>query len=268
MATWAIGDVQGCNAPLQSLLGRCGFDPANDRLWFVGDLVNRGPDSLGVLRFVMGLGERAVTVLGNHDLHLLAVASGVRKASRKDTLLAVLEAPDREEILHWLRHLPLAHRESGLPHLMVHAGVPPQWSAEDTLARAAEVEAALRGPQCAEFLGHMYGDHPDIWSDALDGFERLRVITNYLTRMRFCTAEGHLDIANKGGPESANRGFAPWFSHPGRAAADTPIVFGHWAALEGKADTAHVHALDTGCVWGARLRAMRLDDGALVHCDC
>jgi bis(5'-nucleosyl)-tetraphosphatase (symmetrical) len=268
MATWAIGDVQGCNAPLQSLLANCAFNPETDRLWFVGDLVNRGPDSLGVLRFVMGLGERAVTVLGNHDLHLLAVAAGVRKASRKDTLLDVLEAPDSEDILHWLRHRPLAYRESGLPHLMVHAGVPPPWSAEYTLARAGEVETALRGPQWADFLGHMYGDHPDIWSEALEGFERLRVITNYLTRMRFCTAEGQLDIDNKGGPDSANRGFAPWFSHPGRAAASTPIVFGHWAALEGKADTAHVHALDTGCVWGSRLRAMRLEDGALVHCAC
>lgn len=268
MATWAIGDVQGCNAPLQALLERCAFDPARDRVWFVGDLVNRGSDSLGVLRFVMGLGDRAVTVLGNHDLHLLAVAAGVRKASRKDTLLEVLEAPDREEILHWLRHRPLAHREHGLPHLMVHAGVPPQWSAEDVLARAAEVEAALRGSLCAEFLGHMYGDHPDLWSEELEGFERLRVITNYLTRMRFCTAEGRLDIDNKGGPDSANRGFAPWFSHPTRAAAGTPIVFGHWAALEGKADTENVHALDTGCVWGSRLRAMRLEDGALLHCDC
>jgi bis(5'-nucleosyl)-tetraphosphatase (symmetrical) len=268
LGAWAIGDVQGCNAPLQSLLANCAFNPETDRLWFVGDLVNRGPDSLGVLRFVMGLGERAVTVLGNHDLHLLAVAAGVRKASRKDTLLDVLDAPDREEILHWLRHRPLAYRESGLPHLMVHAGVPPPWSAEYTLARAAEVEAALHGPQWAEFLGHMYGDHPDIWSDSLQGFERLRVITNYLTRMRFCTAEGRLDIDNKGAPASANAGFAPWFSHPGRAAAGTPIVFGHWAALEGKADTGHVHALDTGCVWGARLRAMRLEDGALVHCAC
>jgi bis(5'-nucleosyl)-tetraphosphatase (symmetrical) len=139
---------------------------------------------------------------------------------------------------------------------------------DDTLARAAEVEAALRGPQWAEFLSHMYGDHPDIWSDSLQGFERLRVITNCLTRMRFCTAEGRLDIDNKGSPASANAGFAPWFSHPRRAAAGTPIVFGHWAALEGKADTVNVHALDTGCVWGSRLRAMRLDDGALVHCAC
>jgi bis(5'-nucleosyl)-tetraphosphatase (symmetrical) len=151
---------------------------------------------------------------------------------------------------------------------MVHAGVPPPWSTEYTLARAAEVEAALRGPQWTEFLGHMYGDHPDIWNDSLQGFERLRVITNCLTRMRFCTAEGRLDIDNKGSPASANAGFAPWFSHPGRAAAGTPIVFGHWAALEGKADTEHVHALDTGCVWGSRLRAMRLEDGALVHCAC
>jgi bis(5'-nucleosyl)-tetraphosphatase (symmetrical) len=268
MSTYAIGDVQGCWVELQRLLESIGFQPGRDRLWLVGDLVNRGPHSLEVLRFVRSLGDAAITVLGNHDLHLLAVAAGVRKASRKDTLLEIIEAPDREDILHWLRHRPLAYRESGLPYLMVHAGVPPPWSVEDTLGRAAEVEAALRGPQWAEFLSHMYGDHPDIWSDSLQGFERLRVITNCLTRMRFCTPEGRLDIDNKGGPDSANTGFAPWFSHPIRAAAATPIVFGHWAALEGKADTVNVHALDTGCVWGSRLRAMRLDDGALVHCAC
>ena len=268
MATYAIGDVQGCFEPLQRLLAACSFAPDRDRLWFVGDLVNRGPDSLAVLRFVKGLGEGAVTVLGNHDLHLLAVAAGVRWASRKDSLNAVLEAPDREELLAWLRGLPLAHREPGLPHLMVHAGVPPLWSTADTLARAAEVEQALRGPQCEGFLSHMYGNYPDIWSDDLQGWERLRVITNCLTRMRFCDAAGRLDLDNKGSPESANAGFAPWFSHRDRTAAGTPLVFGHWAALQGKADTERVHALDTGCVWGARLRAMRLDDGALFHCDC
>ncbi len=268
MATYAIGDVQGCFEPLQRLLVTCSFTPDRDRLWFVGDLVNRGPDSLEVLRFVKGLGARAVTVLGNHDLHLLAVAAGVRRASRKDSLNAVLEAPDREELLRWLRGLPLAHREPGLPHLMVHAGVPPLWSAEDTLARAAEVEQALRGPQCEGFLSHMYGNYPDIWSDDLQGWERLRVITNCLTRMRFCDAAGRLDLENKGGAESANAGFAPWFSHRDRTAAGTPLVFGHWAALQGNAGPERVHALDTGCVWGARLRAMRLDDGALFHCDC
>jgi bis(5'-nucleosyl)-tetraphosphatase (symmetrical) len=268
MSTWAIGDVQGCWEPLERLLQACAFDAARDRLWFVGDLVNRGPDSLRVLRFVRELGERAVTVLGNHDLHLLAVADGVRKASRKDSLQDILAATDRDELLTWLRGLPLAHREPALPHLMVHAGVPPGWSAEDTLARAAEVQAALRGPECSEFLHHMYGNFPARWSDDLAGMERLRVITNYLTRMRFCTEDGTLDLDNKSPPEGANRGFLPWFRHPGRRAADTPVVFGHWAALEGKADAPNVHALDTGCVWGGRLRAMRLEDGALVHCGC
>jgi bis(5'-nucleosyl)-tetraphosphatase (symmetrical) len=268
MATWAIGDVQGCWDPLARLLEKCAFDPASDRLWFVGDLVNRGPDSLRVLRFVRALGSRAVTVLGNHDLHLLAVADGVRKASRKDSLQDILHAEDRDTLIDWLRTLPLAHREPALPHLMVHAGVPPDWSAEDTLARAAEVEAALRGPQCSEFLHHMYGNYPDCWDDALEGMERLRVITNCLTRMRFCREDGTLDLDNKSPPEGANRGFQPWFSHRGRRAADTPIVFGHWAALEGRANTPNVHALDTGCVWGSRLTAMRLEDGALVDCGC
>lgn len=268
MATYAIGDVQGCWDPLLRLLEKCDFHRERDRLWFVGDLVNRGPESLKVLRFVQGLGDRAVTVLGNHDLHLLAVAAGIRKASRKDSLALVLEAEDRDALLDWLRRLPLAYREAAFPHLMVHAGVPPGWSAEDTLARAQEVEAALRGPDWKVFLGHMYGDHPDCWDDGLAGWERLRVITNYLTRMRFCTPEGRLDLDNKNPPAGANSGFAPWFSHANRAAAGVPIVFGHWAALEGKADTPGVHALDTGCVWGGRLRAMRLEDGTLFHCGC
>jgi bis(5'-nucleosyl)-tetraphosphatase (symmetrical) len=268
MPTYAIGDVQGCWDPLDRLLGQFAFDPKKDKLWFVGDLVNRGPDSLKVLRFVHGLGSRAVTVLGNHDLHLLAIAEGVRKASRKDMLHDVLEASDREQLFDWLRQLPLAHRERGYPHLLVHAGVPPDWSVEDTISRAREVEEVLRGPQCGEFFHHMYGDHPDRWHDALDGWERLRVIINYLTRMRFCTADGKLDLDNKSPPAGANRGFQPWFAHKRRKAAGTPIVFGHWAALEGKADTPNVHALDCGCVWGGRMRALRLDDGALFHSEC
>jgi bis(5'-nucleosyl)-tetraphosphatase (symmetrical) len=268
MSTYAIGDVQGCFEPLQRLLESLRFDPACDRLWFVGDLVNRGPDSLAVLRFVHSLGKNAVTVLGNHDLHLLAVAAGIRKASRKDSLNPVLEAPDRDSLLDWLRRLPLAFRDSTFPYLLVHAGVPPQWSAADTLARAAEVETALRGDDYRDFLLHMYGDHPDAWSDALYGMERLRVITNCLTRMRFCTPQGQLDLDNKNPPSGANAGFAPWFSHADRRAADTPIIFGHWAALEGKVDLPGLYALDTGCVWGGRLRAMRLEDGELFHCGC
>ena len=268
MANWAIGDVQGCWDPLARLLEQCAFDPATDRLWFVGDLVNRGPDSLRVLRFVHGLGSRAITVLGNHDLHLLAVAEGVRRASRKDSLQEIFEAEDRDTLLDWLRSLPLAYREPGFPHLMVHAGVPPQWSAEDTLARAAEVEAALRGPGRGEFMRHMYGDHPDRWDDSLAGSERLRVITNYLTRMRFCRSDGTLDLDNKSPPEGASEGFLPWFRHADRRAADTPILFGHWAALEGRAETPNVHALDTGCVWGGSLSAMRLEDGRMISCRC
>jgi bis(5'-nucleosyl)-tetraphosphatase (symmetrical) len=269
MATYAIGDVQGCWEPLARLLEEeLRFDPAADRLWFVGDLVNRGPDSLRVLRFVRGLGKRAVTVLGNHDLHLLAVAAGVRKLSRKDSLGEILAADDGAELLEWLRHRPLAYRESGLDYLMVHAGVPPAWSVEDTLSRAAEVERALQGKACDDFLHHMYGNYPDRWDDSLGNWERLRVITNYLTRMRFCDTEGRLDLDNTSAPDGANRGFKPWFRHEERRAAGTPIVFGHWAALEGRADTEGVYALDTGCVWGGRLRAMRLEDRALFHCGC
>ena len=268
MATYAIGDVQGCFEPLQRLLETLRFDPAADRLWFAGDLVNRGPDSLAVLRFVHGLGERAVTVLGNHDLHLLAVADGVRKPTRKDSLNAILEAPDREPLLAWLRACPLVHREPGYPHLMVHAGIPPQWDVDQAVALAQEVERTLRGRRYGEFLHHMYGNVPDTWDETLTGVERLRLITNYLTRMRFCSPDGRLDLDNKGKPEDANPGFAPWFTYAGRRSAATPVVFGHWAALEGEPGVPGVHALDTGCVWGGRLRALRLDDDRLFHCDC
>jgi len=268
MTTYAIGDVQGCFQPLRQLLDKLRFDPAVDRLWFAGDLVNRGPESLEVLRFVCGLGARAVTVLGNHDLHLLAVAEGVRKPMRKDSLSAILAAPDRDRLLDWLRRQPLAYRESGFPHVMVHAGIPPQWSIEDTLARAREVEAVLQGPGLRDFLHHMYGNQPDTWDDALEGFERLRLITNYLTRMRFCAADGKLDLDNKSPPEDANRGFAPWYTHAARRGAGAPVLFGHWAALEGRLVGPEAYALDTGCVWGNRLRALRLEDGTLFHCDC
>ena len=268
MATYAVGDVQGCYDALMQMLELVQFDASRDRIWFAGDLVNRGPDSLRVLRLVHELGERAVTVLGNHDLHLLAVAAGARAPTRKDSLDAILEAPDRDLLLDWLRRRPLAWREDGLPFLMVHAGVPPQWSVSDTLARAAEVQAVLRAPDYRDFLAHMYGDSPDCWSDDLGGHERLRVITNYLTRMRFCDAAGRLDLETKSAPSGAIARFAPWFSHPERRAAATPILFCPWASLEGKTDSSEVFALDTGCVWGGRLRAMRLEDGALYHCSC
>lgn len=268
MATYAIGDVQGCFDPLRRLLDTVGFDPCQDRLWFAGDLVNRGPDSLEVLRFVRALGERAVTVLGNHDLHLLAVAEGVRKPTRKDSLSATLEAPDRETLINWIRTWPLVHREAAHPHVMVHAGIPPQWDITDALRLAHEVELTLRGPDYSGFLHHMYGNFPDAWDESITGFERLRLITNYLTRMRFCSPEGRLDLDNKGGPADANPGFAPWFTHAARRSTSIPVIFGHWAALEGAPGIAGVHALDTGCVWGGRLRALCLDDGRLIHCDC
>lgn len=268
MATYAIGDVQGCFQPLQCLLEKIAFDPRRDRLWFAGDLVNRGPDSLAVLRFVRGLGDVAASVLGNHDLHLLAVAEGVRKPNRKDTLDAILEAPDRDVLLDWLRQRPLAYREDAYPYLMVHAGIPPQWSVDDTLRLAHEVELVLGGADHGQFLHHMYGDQPACWDESLTGFDRLRLITNYLTRMRFCTSDGRLDLDNKGGPADAGAGLVPWFDHPARRSASTPILFGHWAALQGTSGISSVHALDTGCVWGGRLRALRLEDGQLFHCDC
>jgi len=268
MARIAIGDVQGCGDELRELVAKTGFSADRDQLWFVGDLVNRGPQSLEVLRRVAALGDAAVTVLGNHDLHLLAVSEGVRKALRKDSLGAILEAPDRGELLDWLRRRPLALLEEQFAHVMVHAGIPPQWSVEDTLARAREVEGTLQGPRYRDFLHHMYGNFPDTWDERLEGFERLRLITNYLTRMRFCAADGKLDLDNKSPPADATANAAPWYAHAHRRSASVPVVFGHWAALEGRADRPDVHALDTGCVWGGRLRAMRLEDGALFHCDC
>ena len=263
MATYAIGDVQGCYDELRALLARIGFDSARDRLWFVGDLVNRGPKSLEVLRFVRSLGDGATTtVLGNHDLHLLCLAEGFAKRREDDTLDAVLGAPDAADLLGWLRRRPLMHREGD--NAMVHAGLLPQWSVDKALALAGEVEAALRAPSYRDFLAALYGSKPARWSDALEGWDRLRVIVNAMTRMRFCSPEGVMDFHVKS--DQAPAGYLPWFE--ARPLREEPkIVCGHWSAL-GLKLTAHVSALDAGCVWGGSLAALRLEDGALVQLPC
>ncbi len=267
MSTYVVGDIQGCLQPLKCLLKKVGFKPGHDVLWSVGDVVNRGPSCLKTLRFLYAMRDSLVMVLGNHDLHLLAVAAGVRQPNRSDTLDKILRAPDREELLNWLIRQPLLHQERG--HTMVHAGIPPQWSVKKAARYAREVEAVLRSPACTEFLKQMYGNLPDVWSDDLTGMTRLRVITNYLTRMRYCTKDGVLDLESKGpSPNLAQRKVSAWFSHPGRKAADYRIVFGHWASIVGHTDSPNAIGLDTGCVWGGALSMYQLESGQRTMCSC
>ncbi len=258
MARWAVGDVQGCCEELEQLLSRIRFSSDRDRLWFVGDLVNRGPASLPALRLVRSLGANAVSVLGNHDLHLLAVALVGEKLRKSDTLSEILAAPDRDALLEWLLLLPLAHFESDYDDLLLHAGVVPQWSVPQTLQLAAEVGRSLRDNPRA-LLSTMYGDQPDQWQATLTGIDRLRFTINVLTRLRFCTPDGRVDFKQKGKPDSAPKPWLPWFKVPGRASRDQRIVFGHWSAL-GLHSERGVLALDTGCVWGGALTAVNLDD--------
>ncbi|MEN7526100.1 symmetrical bis(5'-nucleosyl)-tetraphosphatase [Cupriavidus sp. DL-D2] len=263
---YAIGDLQGCNASLQKVLSRL---PTDARLCFVGDLVNRGPDSLETLRTIRTMGPRARTVLGNHDIHLLAVAAGVRKPGKSDTLHTVLAAPDREALLNWLRSCPLAQRIDDF--LVVHAGVLPQWSASQVMDLAAEVEDQLQGANWQGFLADVFGNAADRWHDGLRGIERHRVIVNALTRLRYCNADGVMDLKTKEGPGTAPAGFMPWFDVPGRRTADMTMVVGHWSTL-GLVMRSDLMALDTGCVWGGQLTAARLvSDPAgrsLVQVDC
>lgn len=261
MAVYAIGDIQGCYDELRRALDAVGFDPAADRLWCVGDLVNRGPKSLEVLRFVHGLGDAAVCVLGNHDLHLLALAAGHGKRQDEGNLAAVMAAPDREPLLRWLRHRPLIHHDPELDFLMVHAGLPPQWDLETAVACAREVEGVLRGDRQADFFEQMYGNRPDLWDPSLRGMDRWRFITNCLTRLRYCDAEGRLALKEKGPPGSQLRGRVPWFEHPERATRGQRIVFGHWSTLGYYAQHG-VWGLDTGCLWGGALTLLRLDRSA------
>jgi bis(5'-nucleosyl)-tetraphosphatase (symmetrical) len=255
---YLVGDVQGCDAALGALLDQIGFSPSRDHLVVLGDLVNRGPESLAVLRRLRGYGDAASCLLGNHDLHLLAVAHGVRRPHRSDTLDDILGAPDREAWLDWLRTRRLALERAGW--LCVHAGVVPQWSAGDTLALAAEVEALLAGPGLAAFLPLMYGNEPARWSDALQGADRWRFVINVLTRIRFCTDDGTLEFGTKEGVGGAPPGHRPWFEVPGRRTAGQPIATGHWSTL-GLVSRPDLLSIDTGCVWGGRLTAVRVDGG-------
>lgn len=257
MSIYAIGDVQGCYTALQQLLKKIHFDPVHDKLWFVGDLVNRGPDSLSVLRFVKNLGDRAITVLGNHDLHLLAVAAGLRNDKAHD-LHAILAAPDRDELLHWLRQRPLLHHDASLGYTMIHAGLPPQWSLSTAMNCANELQEVLRSDRYLQFLDHMYGNEPIIWTDDLHGWDRLRFICNCFTRLRYCTATGELALKQKGAPGEQSAHLKPWFEVRATAPDQGPILFGHWSTL-GIYSGNGVYALDSGCVWGGTLSALQID---------
>ena len=265
MAIYAVGDIQGCHAELVQMLDQVSFDKEKDSLWLVGDLVNRGPGSLEVLRLVKSLGESAITVLGNHDLHLLAVAEGVAELNRNDTLDEILAAPDREELLSWLRNQRLLHDQGGF--VLVHAGLLPQWSVAQAASLAREVEAALHADDYAVFLARMYGNTPHHWDDELSGYKRLRVIVNAFTRMRICTKDGEMEFRFKGEVENIPHGYLPWFDVPKRASSDATVIVGHWSAL-GLLLRKDVIALDTGCLWGGPMSAIRLDDRRLFQVRC
>ena len=257
MATYAIGDVQGCYEPLRRLLDVVGFDPAADRLWFAGDLVNRGPDSLAVLRFVKGLGAGAVTVLGNHDLHLICRAAGVSDAKRLDTLDGVLAAPDRDELVEWLRRLPLIHRDGG--YVLSHAGLLPQWSTPEAVELAGEVESGIRGHDYRDFLRHQAAHSVSAWSEDLTGLSRWSCVLGVFTRLRCCTVDGRMALSFSGVPSDAPAGYGPWFTLRRQGAEET-VLYGHWAALGFHRENRTV-CLDSGCVWGGSLTALRLEDG-------
>ncbi|OGT36857.1 MAG: bis(5'-nucleosyl)-tetraphosphatase (symmetrical) [Gammaproteobacteria bacterium RIFCSPHIGHO2_12_FULL_37_14] len=267
MATYAIGDVQGCFDQLMQLLAKIQFNIKEDYLWFTGDLVNRGPNSLEVLRFVKSLAKRQHTVLGNHDLHLLSVALGVTQAQPNDTFDEILMAADRHELIDWLRTCPLLHHDES-NYVMTHAGLAPSWGLPQAKVLAQEVEQALRGDAPEFFLANIYGNQPDCWDERLQGVERLRCITNYLTRMRFCYADGRLNLTHKGEVSHSPRELLPWFQVKTRVNTHLKIIFGHWAALGGQADVPNVYPLDTGCVWGHCLTAMRLEDEKHFSVSC
>jgi bis(5'-nucleosyl)-tetraphosphatase (symmetrical) len=267
MAVYAVGDVQGYYEALVSVLDRAAFEPDRDELWLVGDLVNRGPQSLEVLRFVRSLGARAKVVLGNHEIHLLAVAEGARAAKKNDTITPILEAPDSAELIGWLRSWPLLHVDSRLGYSMVHAGVPPHWDLTEASERAREAEAFLARAGYAEVAAISDVEALELAPGASPA-ERARVIVSYFTRMRICTSSGRLELRFKEGPEKTPPGYQPWFAHPERRTRDVKILFGHWAALQGRADSANVYALDTGCSWGGSLTLMRLGDERRFECSC
>jgi len=264
VSTFAIGDLQGCYAELQDLLDKINFDKTIDQLWFVGDLINRGPKSLECLRFVKSLGDSARTVLGNHDLHLLAIANKVRKPHRKDTLDKILNADDADELLRWVRELPLLVNDTDLKFTMIHAGLPPQWSLEQAQELAQETESLLRSEHFNDFIDHMYGDQPDSWSEQLEDHDRHRFIINCLTRMRYCYKGGQLDLEAKNAPGKEVKKLKPWYALKDRQTKKHRIVFGHWSTVhlgnEKNFNQYNVYPLDTGCLWGGEMTAMRLED--------
>lgn len=273
MAIYVVGDIQGCYDPLRHLLDKAGFDTARDALWCVGDFINRGPKSLETLRFLKSLGGTFTGVLGNHDLHFLAAWSGAQKEGKFQTLQALLKAPDCDELAEWLRGRPLAHRatvattDGAIDVLMVHAGIAPGWSFAQALDRAGEIESVLRKPDYRAYLKGMYGDEPEAFSEKLKGMERLRVITNVLTRLRFCTPTGKLDMKNKDDADTASPGYKPWFEFQQLLPAQK-VLFGHWAMLDGRTGRSDIVGLDTGCVWGRALTMLQLDDGRKFSVSC
>ncbi len=268
-STYAIGDVQGCFDDLLRLLDKIDFDLQRDRLWFTGDLVNRGPNSLEILRFVRSLGNSAISVLGNHDLHLLAVAAGAVRVKKKDTILEVLDAPDCEELLFWLRHQPLLHHDEQLGYIMIHAGLPPQWDLAKAQACAHELETVLQNTDYEDFFKYLYSDKPKRWRDDLKGWDRLRFIANCFTELRYCDRSGRLHLNGRNGSRSKKNGSIPWFKAPNRASADLDIIFGHWASLSPRhTDIQGIHPLDSGCAYRGRFTALRLEDGRYFRCRC
>jgi len=257
MAIYAIGDIQGCFDELLRLLDAISFNEQSDQLWFAGDLVNRGPKSLETLRFVKALGDSAITVLGNHDLHLLVASCAPKIANKKDSLLPILEAPDRDELIDWLRHRPLFHSNDDF--CLVHAGLPPQWDFNKTQKMALLAEQALKSPDYQAFLKQLYGNKPNIWSSSLKGVEKLRFIINCFTRMRYCDVNGRLDFVQSGPLGSQPKSLVPWFAVPKRKNADMRVIFGHWSTL-GYYEGPNCYAIDTGCLWGGQLTALRLDE--------
>lgn len=265
MATYAMGDLQGCFTAFQRLIDLIRFDPSQDKLWLVGDIVNRGPDSLSLLRYIKQAGNAMIMVLGNHDMHLLMVAAGVAKSHSSDTLQSILDAPDRDELLHWLRQQKIFYTEG--QYAMVHAGLLPSWSISQAGQLAHEVEDALRQDDYQEIFAQIYGNEPDCWRDEWIGHVRLRVIVNAMTRMRICTPDGKMNLAFKGDPQSIPSGYLPWFDLPGRASLQHTLICGHWSTL-GLYLTDNLIALDTGCVWNGQLTAIRLEDRKVFQFSC
>ena len=262
MAVYAIGDIQGCYDELMHLLHHINFDEQRDTLWFAGDLVNRGPKSLQTLKFVHGLGKSAITVLGNHDLHLLAAANGNGKRLKEPDLKAILKTKGSDTLIEWLQQCPLLHRDKKLGFTLIHAGLPPQWSPKQARAYAKEVEDVLRGAEAKSYFKEMYGNEPKVWHDQLEGMDRHRFITNCFTRLRYCDKEGRLALKEKGAVGTQPKNYMPWYEVPGRRSVDERIIFGHWSTL-GYSQSHNVWAIDSGCLWGGKLTALRLDNGAL-----